>query len=98
MDTDSDVECTNQPYTTGLAEERELSDLEQDQTTTDIDQAFSEEQTYRETMRYIRSFMGWKYIPDVNTATSHADDNPFAGPKQQPVGKISLNLPTDDWL
>ena len=42
--------------------------------------------------------MGWKHVPDVDTATSDADDNPFAGPKQQPVGKISVNSLTDDWL
>ena len=29
---------------------------------------------------------------------SSADDNPFAAPKQQPVGKVSVNLPTDDCL
>ena len=43
MDTDMDAEPTDQPYTTGPAEEGELSDLEQDLTTTDVDQASSEE-------------------------------------------------------
>ena len=42
--------------------------------------------------------MDWKFIPDVDTATSDSNNNPFAGSKQQPVGKISVNLPTDDWL
>ena len=31
-------------------------------------------------------------------STSSADDNPFAAPKQQPLGKISVKLPTDEWL
>ena len=42
--------------------------------------------------------MGWSHIPDVDSALSSAEDNLFAAPKQQPTGKISVNLPTDDWL
>ena len=42
--------------------------------------------------------MGWSHIPDVDSALSSSEDNPFAAPKQQPTGKISVNLPTDDWL
>ena len=40
--------------------------------------------------------MGWTHIPDMDTHTSSVEDNPFAAPKQQPVGKICVNLPTDD--
>ena len=49
-------------------------------------------------MHEIRSYMGWTHIPDVDSAMSSAEDNPFAAPKQQPVGKISVDLPADDWL
>ena len=42
--------------------------------------------------------MGWTHIPDMDTAASTADDNPFAGPKAQPTGKISVSMPTDEWL
>ena len=42
--------------------------------------------------------MGWTHIPEVDSALSSADDNPFAAPKQQPAGKTSVNLPTDDCL
>ena len=28
------------------------------------------------------------HIPDMDSATSSAEDNPFAATKQQPVGKI----------
>ena len=42
--------------------------------------------------------MGWTDNPDVDSAMSSAEDNPFPAPKQQPVGKISVNLPTDDRL
>ena len=42
--------------------------------------------------------MGWTHIPDMDTATSTSDDNPFAGPKTQPTGKVSVKMPTDEWL
>ena len=29
---------------------------------------------------------------------SSAEDYPFATPNQQPVGKLSFNLPTNNWL
>ena len=75
----------------------ELSD-ELDATVTDPDHSSSEEQSYRETMRGIRSFMGWTHILDMDTTTGSAEDNPFAGPKLQTPGKISVQLPTDGWL
>ena len=56
MDTDSDSEPTDQPYTTSPAEDGEVSDVEQDQATPE--QVLSEEQTYQETMHSISSFMG----------------------------------------
>ena len=66
--------------------------------TADTDQALSEEQSYRETVTGIRSFMGWNHIPDIDNASSATDDNPFAASKQQPSGRISVKLPTDEWL
>ena len=57
----------------------------------------SEEQTYRETMRGIRSFMGWSHIPDMDSSNP-SDDNPFAGPKAPAPSKISVQMPTEDWL
>ena len=50
-----------------------------------------------ETMRGIRSFMGWHKIPEFETVSS-SDDNPFAGARVQPTGKVSVKLPVDDWL
>ena len=49
-------------------------------------------------MRGIRSFMGWTHIPDMDTTTGSSEDNPFAGPKLQTPGKLSVQLPTDEWL
>ena len=48
-------------------------------------------------MRGIRSFMGWSHIPDLTSAAA-SDDNPFAHPKKQLPGKVSVQMPTDDWL
>ena len=49
-------------------------------------------------MRGVRSFMNWHRIPEFETVSSTADDNPFAGARVQPTGKVSVKLPVDDWL
>ena len=98
MDTDSDSELSDRPPVDIFVEEGELSDQDPDVTATDPDQTLSEEQNYRETMRGIRSFMGWKHITDMDTAAGTSDDNPFAGPKTQPTGKVSVNVLTDELL
>ena len=51
----------------------------------------SEEQTYRETMKGMRSYMGWSDIPDLDSANTASDDS---GPKTVTPGKV----PTEDWL
>ena len=58
----------------------------------------SEEQNYRETMQGIRSFMGWSNIPELDNTTNTSDDNPFAGPKTVAPGKVSVKMPTENWL
>ena len=58
----------------------------------------TEEANYRETMRGMRSFMNWHRVPEFETVSSTADDNPFAGTRVQPTGKVSVKLPVDDWL
>ena len=75
-----------------FVEEGELSD-ELDATVTDPEQSLSKEQSYRETMRGI-----WFYIPDMESAAGSSDDNPSAGPRLQTPGKVSVQLPTDEWL
>ena len=72
-------------------EEGELSD-DHEVSFTDPDQSLSEEQSYRETMRGILSYMGWTHIPDVNSGTKMSDDNPFAGPKLHPAKFLSISL------
>ena len=62
------------------------------------DQELSEEANYRETIRGVRSFMGWYQIPDFDTSSSSLDDDLFAGARAQPTWKISIKLPADEWL
>ena len=96
-ESDSDSDTSDRPPVDLYPEEGELSD-DQEVSFTDPDQSLSEEQSYRETMRGIRSYMGWTHIPDVDSGAKTSDDNPFAGPKLQVPGKVSVNLPTDEWL
>ena len=58
----------------------------------------TEEANYREIMRGVRSFMNWHRVPEFKTVSSTADNNPFAGTRVQPTGKVSVKLPVDDWL
>ena len=68
-------------------EEGELSeDLEAN--LSDHDQSLSEEQSYRETMRGIRSYMNWSHIPDIDSGATTSEDNPFSGPKTHTPGKV----------
>ena len=64
----------------------------------DVDQELSAEKTYRETIRSVRSFMGWNQVPEFDSASSSQDDNPFAGTRPQQPGKVSVKVPVDDWL
>ena len=54
------------------------------------DPELSEEASYRETIRDMRSFMGWHQISEFNSVSS-ADDNPFASSRVQPTGKSLLS-------
>ena len=60
-------------------------------------QELSEEASYRETIRGVRSFMGWHKIPEFDSVSS-SDYNPFASSRVQPTRKVSVKLPVDDWL
>ena len=58
----------------------------------------SEDQNYRETVRGVRAFMGWTHIPDLEYSPASRTDNPWEGNRAQPVGKVSVLLPPEDWL
>ena len=82
------------------AEEGELSELEDqpDITDTETDRAISGDQNYRETVRGVIAFMGWSHIPDLEYSPTTRADNPWVGHRSQPVGKVSILLPPEDWL
>ena len=65
-----------------------------------VDQDLPEEANYRETIRGVRSFMGWHQIPDFDSTSSVSslDDNPFASSRVKPTGKVSVKLSVDEWL
>ena len=96
-ESDSDNIVSDRTPVDSFIEEGELSD-ELDATITDPDQSLSEEHSYRETMRGIRSYMGWTHISDIYATDSSSDDNPFAGPKLQTPVMVSVQLLTDEWL
>ena len=60
----------------------------------------NEEMNYRETVQAVRAFLGWTYIPDFVPAAGDTDnrsDNPWKGKHPRRTGKISIELPADDW-
>ena len=88
-------------HSSTAADEGEVSDLDstgQDQEELlEGDQELSAEQSYRETLRGVRSFMAWKDIPEFDSASSSQDDNPFTG-RSSLTGKVSVKVPVDEWL
>ena len=96
LSSEADSDFSDRPPVDLYAEEGELSE-DLDLNATEPDQALTEEQTYRETMRGIRSYIGWSNIPDMDSATTGSDDNP-SGPKVTVPGKISVQMPREDWL
>ena len=93
VDSDTQSQFSDTPPVELFVEEGDLSDDQE----FDQELPTSEEQTYRETMRGIRSFMGWSHVPDMDSSNP-SDDNRFAGPKAPAPSKISVQMPTEDWL
>ena len=59
----------------------------------------TEDMNYRETVRSIRSFMGWNHIPTFESDLSEPDksNNPWKGKLQKRPARISVAMPPDDW-
>ena len=92
-ESDSEAETAIKPASPASANAQ--GELAEDST----DQDLSEEANYRETIRGVRSFMGWHQISDFDSASSSLDDNPFAGSRTKPTGKVSVKLPVDaGWM
>ena len=88
---DSDNESVTDRSVKG-SEEGEISDTET------VEQ--NEEMIYKETVRSVRALLGWSHIPDIEFSASDGDrsDNPWKGRHPRKTGKISVELPADDWL
>ena len=86
---DSEEELQSEP---GYPVDGNIRDSSPDLTRDEsADQEVSEGSPYRETIRGVRSFMGWPQIPEFDGVSS-ADDNPFAGSRVQPTGKVSCQV------
>ena len=57
------------------------------------DQQISEEQSYREIIRGVSSYIDWHQVPVLGNWASSQDDNLFAGPRKPIAGKITVKLP-----
>ena len=88
-------EMSDRPPLDLYAEEGEWSE---EHSIIDQDHPVSEEQNYWDTIQGIRSYMGWSHIPEVDNTTATSDDNPFARPKTVTPGKVSVRMPTEEWL
>ena len=81
-----------------MEEEGEVSDQDTAMPEQELDQQLSDEQNYRETIRGVRSFMGWHQVPEFESSASSQHDNHFANPRTQPTGEVPVKLSSDDWL
>ena len=91
-ESESEAELVGEPASPASIHDQ--SDLPE--TTTDQD--LSEDANYRQTIRGVRSFMGWHHIPDNDNSAASMDDNPFAGSRVKRTCKVSVRLPVDEWL
>ena len=83
----------------GLISESEEPDLDTDHDKeVDMDKTVTEDQSCQETVKTVRAYTGWNYIPDLEYTVSSCSDNPWTGNRSQPVGKISVAMPPEDWL
>ena len=64
----------------------------------DTEALHSEDQSYRETVHGIRSYMKWSFILDHEYVCPSRQDNPWMGKRSQPSGKVSVAMPAADWF
>ena len=95
---DTEDELDSEPESAAVLSDQEVLSNREPAKDDKPDQEFSEEANYRDTMRGVRSFMGWHQIPDFDSSSSSLDNNPFASSQTQPTRKVSIKFPADDWL
>ena len=95
-------ESENLSDRSSVADEGRVSDLQstrpEQEKLLEGDQELSAEQSYRETLCGVRSFMARNDIPEFDSASSSQDDNPFTGNRSTQTGKVSVKVPVDEWL
>ena len=89
---DVDVELFPDQSDKDSGEEGELSDSEITEK--------NEEMNYWEMVWAVRAFLGRTRIPDFESSAGDSDrsDNPWKGKHPRRTGKVSVELPSDDWL
>ena len=58
---------------------------------TESESICTEDQSYRETVCVVRSYMKWSFIPELEYVCPSRQDNPW-------TGKVSVCMPADDWF
>ena len=84
---DIEDELCSEPESPDVVSDREVLSDRGPAKDEKLDQEFSEEANYRETMRGVCSFMGWHQIPDFDRLSSSLD-NPFASSRAQHTRKV----------
>ena len=89
----SDDETFDRSEGASVSDEGQLSD------TTETPEQ-TEEMSYRETVRSVRSYMGWHHIPTFETTYLEPDksNNPWKGKNPRKPTRVSVAMPPDDWL
>ena len=73
-----------------MEEESGVSDQGTAMLEQELDQ-LRKEQNYWETIRCVRTFMGWHVVPEFESSASSQDDNPFVSPRTQPMARTLLS-------
>ena len=60
----------------------------------------TEDLTFRQTVWSMRSFMGWNHSPVFESELAEPDksNNPWLGKHPRKPSRISVSMPSDDWL
>ena len=78
-----------------MEEEGEVSNQDIAMPEQELDLQLSHEQNCQETIRGVRSFMGWHQVLEFKSSASSQHDNPFASLSTQPTGKVPVKLPSN---
>ena len=88
----SDEDFSDEDFSGAVEGEVSSDNIEKQEQTEDL--------TFRETVRSIRSFMGWDHIPVFGSDLAEPDksNNPWRGKHPRKPARISVSMPPGDWL